>query len=170
MHTTERGVFRPLFPLLVGRERLELPVFLVLRVYSPLPSPLGIPAHIHLLLVGRAGIEPAVPRLKVVCLTTRLPAHMALPLPRKHYTSHCAATRHEYPDCLGRGFGGSPRSRTENLGVAVHCLSILAKEPDGTQSRSRTYVKGLEDPCTIRYTIRANVVGPLRFELRLSRL
>lgn len=31
---------------LVGRERLELPVFLVLRVYSPLPSPLGIPPHI----------------------------------------------------------------------------------------------------------------------------
>ena len=27
-------------------------------------------------LVGRAGIEPAVPRLKVVCLTTRLPAHI----------------------------------------------------------------------------------------------
>ena len=53
------------------------------------------------------------------------------------------------------GFGGSPRSRTENLGVAVHCLSILAKEPDGTQRRSRTYVKGLEDPCTIRYTSRA---------------
>ena len=33
-------------------------------------------SHIHLLLVGRAGIEPAVPRLKVVCLTTRLPAHV----------------------------------------------------------------------------------------------
>ena len=31
---------------LVGRERLELPVFLVLRVYIPLPSPLGIPAQI----------------------------------------------------------------------------------------------------------------------------
>ena len=27
-------------------------------------------------LVGRAGFEPAVPRLKVVCLTTRLPAHI----------------------------------------------------------------------------------------------
>lgn len=32
---------------LVGRERLELPVFLVLRVYSPLPSPLGIPSQIN---------------------------------------------------------------------------------------------------------------------------
>ena len=27
-------------------------------------------------VVGRAGIEPAVPRLKVVCLTTRLPAQI----------------------------------------------------------------------------------------------
>ena len=96
-------------------------------------------SHIRLLLVGRAGIEPAVPRLKVVCLTTRLPAQI---------------------------FGGSFRSRTENRGVADHCLSILAKEPDGTQSRSRTYVKGLEDPCTIRYTIRAYMVGPLGFEPR----
>ena len=65
-------------------------------------------------VVGRAGIEPAVPRLKVVCLTTRLPAHMALPLPRKYYTSHCAATRREYPDCSGRGFGGSSLIRTGN--------------------------------------------------------
>ena len=75
-------------------------------------------------------------------------------------------SRVPYHSATGPNFGGSPRSRTENLGVAVHCLSILAKEPDGTQSRSRTYVKGLEDPCTIRYTIRADVVGPLGFEPR----
>lgn len=31
----------------------------------------------------------------------------------------------------------------------------LAKGSNGTQRRSRTYVKGLEDPCTIRYTSRA---------------
>ena len=97
---------------LVGQVGLEPTMFQKSRVYSPLPSPLGIPAHIHLLLVGRAGIEPAVPRLKVVCLTTRLLAHMALPLPRKYYTSHCAATRREYLNCLGRGFGACGRSRT----------------------------------------------------------
>ena len=115
---------------------------------------------------------PSGDRTRGATIKSRVPYHSAtgpntaLPLPRKHYTSHCAATRREYLNCLGRGFGGSPRSRTENLGVAVHCLSILAKEPDGTQSRSRTYVKGLEDPCTIRYTIRAYVVGPLGFEPR----
>ena len=49
---------------------------------------------------------------------------MALPLPRKYYTSHCAATRREYPDCLGRGFGDPTPSRTENRGVADHCLTI----------------------------------------------
>ena len=107
---------------------------------------------------------------------------MALPLPRKYYTSHCAATRREYPDCSGRGFGACGRcrvsdpwffrpvlvpcelhrhigdptpSRTENRGVADHCLTNLAMGSDGTQRRSRTYVKGLEDPCTIHYTNRA---------------
>ena len=134
-----RGCFGQWLAHLVGRERLELPVFLVLRVYSPLPSPLGIPAHIYLLVVGRAGIEPAVPRLKVVCLTTRLPAHI---------------------------FGGSSLIRTGNCEFCRLPSYRLTKEPDGTQSRSRTYVKGLEDPCTIRYTIRASVVGPLGFEPR----
>ena len=52
-------------------------------------------------------------------------------------------------------YGGKPRYRPEHLGVADHCLTSWLVYHIGTQSRSRTYVKGLEDPCTIRYTIRA---------------
>ena len=39
---------------------------------------------------------------------------MALPLPRKYYTSHCAATRREYPNCSGRGFGACGRCRVSD--------------------------------------------------------
>ena len=91
---------------------------------------------------------------------------MALPLPRKYYTSHCAATRRKYPDCSGRGFGACGRcrvsdpwffrpvlvpcelhrhigdptpSRTENRGVADHCLTNLAMGSGGTRGRIQTY-------------------------------
>lgn len=33
--------------IIMGREGLEPSVFLMLRIYSPLPSPLGIPTHIQ---------------------------------------------------------------------------------------------------------------------------
>ena len=55
-------------------------------------------------LVGRAGIEPAVPRLKVVCLTTRLPAHI---------------------------FGGSSLIRTGNCEFCRLPSYRLTKEPSG---------------------------------------
>lgn len=40
--------------IIVGREGLEPSVFLMLRIYSPLPSPLGIPTHILLYKTGKS--------------------------------------------------------------------------------------------------------------------
>lgn len=39
---------------LMGREGIEPSVFLMLRIYSPLPSPLGIPTHILLYKTGKS--------------------------------------------------------------------------------------------------------------------
>ena len=44
-----------------------------------------------------------------------------------------------------------------DFGLYYTLLTNLRFVRFGTQRRSRTYVKGLEDPCTIRYTNRAYV-------------
>ena len=90
-------------------------------------------------LVGRAGIEPAVPRLKVVCLTTRLPAHI---------------------------FGGSSLIRTGNCEFCRLPSYRLTKEPDGTRGRIQTYDLPLRRRLLLFAELLGYMVGPLGLEPR----
>ena len=123
----------------------------------------ALPTELIPHMVGEVGADPTTPEgngftVRRSCRFATLPYSFVIGVPTETRTPDPVIKSHVLYQLSYRDkfFGGSSLIRTGNCEFCRLPSYRLTKEPDGTQRRSRTYVKGLEDPCTIRYTSRAD--------------